>query len=221
MTANGASGNGGFDNNRDPNEHPSRRLSHTGTSLYAILELEKGATAEEVKKRYRRLALKYHPDKNPNDKTAEAKFKEINHAHSVLSDDSKRDIYNKYGSLGLYIAEQVGEDNVHSYFLLSHPCCKIAMLLICLLTGCCCCCCYCCYCNFCCGKCAPEQYEEGADDDDDSVNDDHGEKYSNMQESDSASAGGNSPIVMEPGRTESSKLMDGGSPSKYSDGSAS
>ncbi|KAJ3586854.1 hypothetical protein NHX12_013246 [Muraenolepis orangiensis] len=66
-----------------------------------------------------KLALKFHPDKNPDNPEAADKFKEINSAHAILVDGTKRNIYDKYGSLGLYVAEQFGEDNVNTYFVLS------------------------------------------------------------------------------------------------------
>lgn len=56
-------------------------------------------------------------------------FKEINHAHSVLGDTTKRGIYDRYGSLGLYVAEQFGEENVNTYFVLTSPWCKVKFLL--------------------------------------------------------------------------------------------
>ena len=64
---------------------------------YEILEVSREATDVEIKKSYRRLAVKYHPDKNPGDATAEEKFKEISHAYSVLSDPQKRQMYDQYG----------------------------------------------------------------------------------------------------------------------------
>lgn len=67
----------------------------------------------------RKLALKFHPDKNPDNPEAADKFKEINNAHAILNDPTKRNIYDKYGSLGLYVAEQFGEENVNTYFVLS------------------------------------------------------------------------------------------------------
>lgn len=52
-------------------------------------------------------------------------FKEINRANSILSDQTKRNIYDNYGSLGLYIAEQFGEENVNAYFVVTSPACKV------------------------------------------------------------------------------------------------
>ena len=64
---------------------------------YKVLGIDKSATTAEVKKAYRKLARKHHPDVNPNDKTAEHKFKELNEANEVLSDPEKRKKYDKYG----------------------------------------------------------------------------------------------------------------------------
>lgn len=100
-----------------------------GDSLYEVLALPKTATAEEIKKTYRRLALKYHPDKNPNNPEAAEKFKEVNRAHSILSDATKRNIYDNYGSLGLYIAEQFGEENVNAYFVVTSTWCKVSVAI--------------------------------------------------------------------------------------------
>ena len=68
------------------------------TDYYKALGVSKGATQDEIKKAYRKLAIKYHPDKNPDDKNAEAKFKEISEAYDVLSDPKKRQSYDTYGS---------------------------------------------------------------------------------------------------------------------------
>lgn len=65
---------------------------------YKILEVDKKATTDQIKKNFRKFAQKYHPDKNPNDKTAENKFKEINEAYEVLSDPEKRKKYDNLGS---------------------------------------------------------------------------------------------------------------------------
>ncbi|RWS25725.1 dnaJ subfamily C member 5-like isoform X1, partial [Leptotrombidium deliense] len=133
----------------------------TGDSLYVILGIQKTATQDDIKKSYRKLALKYHPDKNPNNPEAAEKFKDINKANTVLSDLTKRNIYDNYGSLGLYIAEQFGEDTVNTYFLLSSGWCK-GLIIFCGIITCCyfCCCCCCCF-NFCCGKYKPKPPEEG------------------------------------------------------------
>src|SRR5215831_672628 len=64
---------------------------------YEVLGLERSAGAEDIKKAYRKMAVKFHPDKNPGDKTAEEKFKEIGEAYEVLSDTQKRAAYDQYG----------------------------------------------------------------------------------------------------------------------------
>ena len=58
--------------------------------FYKVLGVEKNATAQEIKKAYRKLALKYHPDRNPGDKTAEEKFRKVSEAYEVLSNEEKR-----------------------------------------------------------------------------------------------------------------------------------
>ena len=68
---------------------------------YEILQVSKTATKSEIKKAYRKLAMKYHPDRNPGDKEAEEMFKKINEAYEVLSNDEKRAIYDQYGKAGL------------------------------------------------------------------------------------------------------------------------
>ncbi len=69
--------------------------------LYDVLGLQKGASDEEIKKAYRKLAKKYHPDLNPGDKEAEQKMKEINGAYEVLSDSDKKARYDQYGFAGI------------------------------------------------------------------------------------------------------------------------
>ncbi|MCW8400116.1 molecular chaperone DnaJ [Legionella sp. PATHC038] len=68
---------------------------------YELLEVSRTASDAEIKKAYRRLAMKYHPDRNPDDSAAEEKFKEIQYAYSILSDPQKRAAYDQYGHAGV------------------------------------------------------------------------------------------------------------------------
>lgn len=68
---------------------------------YQVLEISKEASEEEIKKAYRKKALKYHPDRNPGDSGAASKFKEVSEAYEVLSDTKKRQIYDQYGEEGV------------------------------------------------------------------------------------------------------------------------
>jgi curved DNA-binding protein len=71
-----------------------------GADYYKVLGVGKNATDEELKKAYRKLAMKYHPDKNKGDSVAEAKFKEVSEAYAVLSDKEKRRQYDEFGASG-------------------------------------------------------------------------------------------------------------------------
>lgn len=144
------------------------RMSHSGNSLYELLGIPKGSTEQEIKKKYRRLALKYHPDKNPNNQEAEEMFKKINQANMVLSDEKKKVIYDKYGSFGLYVADQLSTDDISvldSIMVFKSIWFKLFCGFCALITGCWCCCCFLCCCNCCCGKCKPkvDEFEETPD----------------------------------------------------------
>ena len=69
---------------------------------YSVLGVDKSASLKDIKTAYRKLARKYHPDVNPDDKTAEEKFKEISEAYAVLSDPEKRKQYDTFGSAGFH-----------------------------------------------------------------------------------------------------------------------
>lgn len=78
------------------------------TDYYGALGISRGAAQDEIKKAYRKQALKYHPDKNQGDKEAEQRFKEISEAYEVLSDESKRNLYDQYGADALKGAGGMG-----------------------------------------------------------------------------------------------------------------
>src|SRR5256714_10045586 len=69
----------------------------TKRDYYEVLEVTRTATSDEIKRSYRKLAVKFHPDKNPNDPHSEEKFKELGEAYDVLMDDNKRAAYDRYG----------------------------------------------------------------------------------------------------------------------------
>ncbi|QDM01395.1 molecular chaperone DnaJ [Aliarcobacter butzleri] len=73
----------------------------TEIDYYELLEISRNSDKSTIKKAYRQMAMKYHPDKNPGDNEAEEKFKAINEAYQVLSDDEKKSIYDRYGKAGL------------------------------------------------------------------------------------------------------------------------
>jgi molecular chaperone DnaJ len=77
--------------------------------FYQVLGVARNATEDAIKKAYRRLAMKYHPDRNPNDKEAEERFKEAKEAYEVLADAQKRAAYDQYGRAGLDAARGAGQ----------------------------------------------------------------------------------------------------------------
>lgn len=86
--------------------------------LYTVLGVSRNASADEIKKAYRTLAFKYHPDRNAGDAVAEEKFKQINSAYAVLGDESKKREYDLYGSSsssGQYSYDQSGSYRTNSY----------------------------------------------------------------------------------------------------------
>ena len=83
---------------------------------YEVLGVNRNASPEEIKRAYRKVALKYHPDKNPGDKTAEEKFKEASNAYDVLSDPEKRKIYDVRGHAGVHNAGFQGYTNFEDIF---------------------------------------------------------------------------------------------------------
>ena len=76
-------------------------MAENKRDYYEVLGVEKGASADEIKRAYRKSAMKYHPDRNPGDKTAEEKFKELGEAYEVLSNDEKRSRYDQFGFAGV------------------------------------------------------------------------------------------------------------------------
>ena len=76
-------------------------MAENKRDYYEVLGVSKGASEDEIKKAYKKLARKYHPDMNPGDKEAEEKFKEVNEANEVLSDPEKKARYDQFGFAGV------------------------------------------------------------------------------------------------------------------------
>lgn len=83
---------------------------------YEILSVSKGASVDDIKKAYRRLAIKYHPDKNPGNREAEEKFKEATEAYEVLADTQKRQAYDQFGFAGLEVMGAGGSQGFSTVF---------------------------------------------------------------------------------------------------------
>src|SRR5262249_40026242 len=79
---------------------PGVRDQHMPRDYYEVLGLKRGATDDEIKRAYRHLAREHHPDRNPADKGAESRFKEVKEAYDVLSDKTKRSQYDHFGQVG-------------------------------------------------------------------------------------------------------------------------
>src|SRR5215470_12025405 len=75
---------------------------------YTVLGVNRDASEEEIKKAYRKLAMKHHPDRNPNDKSAEEKFKEAKEAYEILTEPKKRAAYDQFGHAGVDPAQGFG-----------------------------------------------------------------------------------------------------------------
>jgi curved DNA-binding protein len=89
-------------------------MDMAATDYYKALGVEKNASADDIKKAFRKLAVKYHPDRNPNDKSAEDKFKVINEAYAVLSDPKKKEQYDTFGSSGFH--QQYSQEDIFRGF---------------------------------------------------------------------------------------------------------
>ena len=85
--------------------------------LYETIGVQKNATKDEIKKAYRKLALKYHPDRNPDDKEAETNFKEAAEAYAVLSDDQKRSQYDQFGHAGVGMGGSPGQGDFSGFHM--------------------------------------------------------------------------------------------------------
>ena len=87
--------------------------------FYQILAVARDASADEIKRAYRQAALKYHPDRNPGDKESEERFKAAAEAYSVLSDEEKRSLYDRFGEAGLRGRQQFNADTFADFLTFS------------------------------------------------------------------------------------------------------
>ena len=107
-----------------PDPHQAEVSSHAVAGDYhKILDVSRDASEEELKKSYRKLALKYHPDRNPNDPMAEKKFRKVTEAYNVLRDPEKRSLYDRYDHDGLQDAgfQGFGDNEMYPPHDHSHP----------------------------------------------------------------------------------------------------
>merc|ERR1719342_1752837 len=141
-------------------------------------------------------------------------FKKINHANSILSDEKKRQLYDEYGSFGLYLADQVGDDLVGSVMVFQSGWFKALFGVCCLITGCYfCCCCLCCCC---CGKCRPKVDEDDLDMPDMSDLQDHEQEETNDKDPvTSQPTAGPAPSASPSAPSESSPLASSVDPPSY------
>lgn len=95
-------------------------MAENKRDFYEVLGVSKGASDDEIKKAYRKMAKKYHPDLNPDDKTAEAKFKEVGEAYEVLSDKQKRSRYDQFGHAGVDPSYGGGQGGYERYQQYNH-----------------------------------------------------------------------------------------------------
>ena len=84
--------------------------------FYQVLGVEKSATEDDIKKAYRKLAVKYHPDKNPGDKTAEEKFREATEAYEILKDPQKRSRYDQFGHAAFEQGGEIASDGSSAFW---------------------------------------------------------------------------------------------------------
>eukprot|EP00096_Caligus_rogercresseyi_P010689 TRINITY_DN3983_c0_g1_i1.p1 TRINITY_DN3983_c0_g1~~TRINITY_DN3983_c0_g1_i1.p1 ORF type:complete len:210 (+),score=78.84 TRINITY_DN3983_c0_g1_i1:166-795(+) len=198
-----------------------KRLSVSGESLYAILDLPKDCTPEEIKKSYRKKALRLHPDKNPNNPEAEEGFKKLNYANRILSDERKRKVYDYHGSMGIQAVEMMGDGVIPAFLLVSSKWFQAVFWFTFCCTGCCfCCCCFNC-CNSCCrgcgGRCkfcADKEEEDAAfpqPEDAEGTADGGGGVTTNQPKSE-----GNGPFVIPPEANEATALNPTDSRTSYS-----
>eukprot|EP00047_Mylnosiga_fluctuans_P012815 m.27932 g.27932 ORF g.27932 m.27932 type:complete len:260 (-) comp4477_c0_seq1:2238-3017(-) len=132
-------------------QQPSLQTSPRTRSLYTELRVAPTASTDEIKRAYRKLALKYHPDKHPGN---EEKFKRIRTAYGVLSDPEKRRVYDQMGDDGVRLLEEIREHNdAPQSFMKRHPVVKPLYYVAGFVTLGFCCCCMCWCCNCCGGRC--------------------------------------------------------------------